>query len=218
MVATGRAGFLGHASFLTLTSKPADTSPTERGLFIREHFLCQNVPPPPPGVDTTLPVLTDEKPMTTRERLDVHLSNPACAACHRLVDPVGFGLERNDAIGRYRDKETVTIHPTADEIKRRSKTKPTNYELQIVASGFVQGLSDAAFTSPRELGTLLAKEPACQRCIVKQLFRYATGRTETVQDQPILDAALGDFRASRFRFRELIIAIATSPSFLGGSE
>ena len=108
---SGRAGILGHASFLTLTSKPADTSPTERGLFVREHFLCQHVPPPPPGVNTTLPALTDEKPMAVRQRLDVHLSNPACAACHRLVDPIGFGLEHFDAIGKFRAKRSG-YHPS----------------------------------------------------------------------------------------------------------
>ena len=70
--AASRAGVLGHAGFLTLTGNPNETSPTARGLFVREHFLCQHVPPPPPGVDTNLPAVTAEKPMTTRERLAMH--------------------------------------------------------------------------------------------------------------------------------------------------
>ena len=82
-----RAGVLGQATFLSVTGKPADSSPTERGLFIREHFLCQIVPPPPPGVNTTLPPLTDEKPLNNRQRLQAHLANPTCAGCHRLIDP-----------------------------------------------------------------------------------------------------------------------------------
>src|SRR5205823_13139336 len=98
---SARAGVLGQGTFLALTSNPADTSPTERGLFIREHFLCQIVPPPPAGVNTTLPPVTDEKPLTTRQRLQIHLSNPTCASCHTLVDGIGFGLENFDAIGKF---------------------------------------------------------------------------------------------------------------------
>ncbi len=213
---SGRAGILGQATFLTLTSKPVDTSPTERGLFIREHFLCQIVPPPPPGIDTTLAALTDEKPMTTRQRLAVHLTNPACAGCHQLVDPIGFGFEAFDAIGRGRQKEVVTIYPTQDELVRRVKTKPAEHRLSIDSSGRVEGWPEPAFSSPRELGAKLAANPACQRCVVRQLFRWAAGRRETAADQEAIAAAFERFRASQFRFRELIIAIVTSPRFHGG--
>jgi hypothetical protein len=187
-------------------------------LFVREHFLCQQVPPPPPGVDTTLPALTDEKPMAVRQRLDVHLSNAACAACHRLVDPIGFGLEHFDAVGRYRQKEVVTIHPTLDEMQRKVKTKPTEYALEIDPAGVIQGIDGAKFSSPRELGHILAQNAGCQRCVVKQLFRYATGRRETEADQDTISSALEQFRRSQFRFKELIIAIATSRAVLGGPE
>ncbi|MGH9657987.1 MAG: DUF1592 domain-containing protein [Bryobacteraceae bacterium] len=213
--AAGRAGILGQATFLTLTSKPADTSPTERGLFIREHFLCQVIPPPPPGVNTNLAPLTDDRPMTNRERLAVHLESAACSGCHRLVDPIGFGFENYDAIGRFRDKQIVTIYPTADEIKNRIKTKPTEHRLAIDTTAFIQGLADSKFATPQEAGRLVARDPACHRCLVKQLFRYALGRPETAADQPAIDAALARFRDSQFRFQELIIAIVTSEPFLG---
>lgn len=212
---SGRAGFLGQASFLTVTSKPADTSPTERGLFVREHFLCQTVPPPPPGVDTTLPALSDDRPMTTRERLAVHLSNPACAGCHLLVDNIGFGFEHYDAIGRFREHQTVTIFPTQDELRRKVKTKPSEYSLPIDATGNIQGLSNSAFSSPAELGRYLANDAGCQKCVVKQLFRYALGRTETDADQASIERAFELFRDSRFQIKELIIAIVSSESFLG---
>src|SRR5580704_4481107 len=120
-----RAGVLGEGTYLAVTSKPADTSPTERGLFVREHFLCQIVPPPPAGVNTSLPPVTDEKPSSTRERLQAHLSNPTCASCHMLVDSIGFGLEKFDAIGKFRQQQEITIYPTTDELKTRKKTKPT---------------------------------------------------------------------------------------------
>jgi hypothetical protein len=205
-----RAGVVGEAGFLTVTSKPAETSPTERGLFVREHFLCQIVPPPPAGVNTTLPPVTDEKPQTTRERLQIHLSNPTCAGCHTLVDSIGFGLEKFDAIGKFRDQQEITIYPTADELKSHKKTKPTDYKLPIDAVGTVRGLKDSEFRTPRELGLRLAAEPVCQRCIVKQLFRYANGRSEEPQDQPAIEQAYERFRDSQFRFRELIISIAES--------
>ena len=212
---SGRAGFLSQASFLTVTSKPADTSPTERGLFVREHFLCQTVPPPPPGVDTTLPALSDDRPMTTRERLAVHLSNPACAGCHLLVDNIGFGFEHYDAIGRFREHQTVTIFPTQDERRRKVKTKPSEYNLPIDATGNIQGLNGSEFSSPAELGRYLANDAGCQKCVVKQLFRYALGRTETDADLPSIERAFERFRDSRFQVKELIISIVSSESFLG---
>ena len=215
---SGRAGVLGQASFLTVTSKPGESSPTERGLFLREHFLCQIVPPPPPGVNTTLPPVTDEKPATNREQLEMHLTNSACAGCHRLIDPIGFGFERYDAIGRSRDKQLVRIFPTADEQRTKRKTEPTEYRLPIDASGHIQGLTAAAFSTPREAGEILAAEPVCQRCVVKQLFRYAVGRKEAEADQAAIDEAYERFRDSRFHFRELIIAIATSEPFGAGGD
>ncbi len=88
-----RAGILGQASFLTMTSKPGETSPTVRGLFVREHMLCETIPDPPPDATATLPPLTEDKPLANRDLLGVHLTNPTCAGCHNLIDPVGFGLE-----------------------------------------------------------------------------------------------------------------------------
>ena len=213
-----RAGVLGQGTFLTLTSKPADSSPTARGLFVREHFLCQAVPPPPPGVNAALPPLTDAKPMTNRERLAVHLSNEACASCHRLIDPIGYGFEHFDAIGRYRATHDVKIPPTRDEQKRKLKTETTEYQLEIDSSAEVVGVAGSEFSSPKELGQVLAKDEGCQKCVVKQLFRYALGRPETLADRRAIDGALETFRDSRYRFRELIISIVTSEPFLGGTS
>ena len=102
---------LGHVTFLVVTSKPAETSPTERGLFIRNHFLGQEVPAPPPGVNTALPEITEDKPMTNRERLAIHLNSESCAACHRLIDPIGFGFEQYDAIGAFHQSSSPTDSP-----------------------------------------------------------------------------------------------------------
>jgi hypothetical protein len=213
-----RAGVLGEGTFLTLTSKPEETSPTERGLFVREHFLCQIVPPPPPGVNTTLPPPTDAKPMTNRQRLEAHLANQTCSGCHRLIDPIGFGFEHYDAVGHYREQQVVTIFPTFDEVKHNIKTKPTEHKLPLDTAAFVRGIPNSEFASPRALGRILAAEPACQKCVVKQLFRYAVGRPETAADAPVIEGALKAFQDSQFRFQKLIIAIVISEPFLGAGS
>ncbi len=209
-----RAGVLGHASFLTVTSKPAETAPTERGLFVREHFLCQMVPPPPPGVSTTLPVISDEKPITNRERLAGHLSSPTCASCHRLVDPIGFGFEQFDAIGRYREKQIALVYPPVDTTKKNVRRDGVPVAISVDTRATILGLPNSDFSNPAEAGRILAATPACQRCVVKQFFRYATGRAETEADRPHLDEAYDRFVKSGFRFRELMLAVVTSRPFL----
>ena len=154
--------------------------------------------------------------MTNRERLAVHLSSDTCSGCHRLVDPIGFGFEKFDAIGRFRDKQVIMIYPTFDELKTKKKTKPTELRVDIDTSAFIRGVPGSEFAAPGEAGRILAKDPGCQKCVVKQLFRYAMGRPETEADQPAIEAALAEFRGSQFRFRNLIISIVTSRPFLEG--
>ena len=209
---------LGQATFLSVTGKPADSSPTERGLFIREHFLCQIVPPPPPGVNTTLPPLTDEKPLNNRQRLQVHLANPTCSGCHRLIDPIGFGFENFDAIGRFREKQMIRIYPTFDEMKNKTKTRPTEHKLDIDASGFIQGMPNSQFTLAERGGPhsrCRSRLPEVRR---QNAVPLRFGRPETEADQAAIEAALAEFRSSQFRFKNLIIAIATSKPFLGGPD
>lgn len=199
-----RAGILGQATFLALTSKPSDTSPTARGLFVREQFLCQHVPEPPPGTNTNLPPLTEDRPMTNRERLAVHLANESCARCHKLIDPIGFGFEKFDAIGARREKQKIIFAPG----RRDRDQSARSVELAIDTAGAIAGIEKSEFASPKELGSVLAATPQCQECVVKQLFRYATGREETPADRPIVDTVYREFRDSNFRFKELMISIA----------
>ncbi len=202
---SGRAGVLGHGSFLVATSKPAETSPTERGLFIRRQFLSHEVPAPPPGVSTSLPEITEEKPMTNRERLAIHLNSEACASCHRLIDPIGLGFEQYNPIGSFQKQMSVIVG---------SRRDGKRIELDLDTSAHIQGIANSEFSTPRELGRVLAASEASQRAVVKQLFRYALGRQETPRDEPVIDAMLGDFRNSNYRFRELIISLVTSRLFL----
>jgi hypothetical protein len=213
---SGRAGVLGHASLLTLTSKPSDTSPTERGLFIRDHFLCHDVPPPPPGVNTALPVVTDAKPMTNRERLGVHLNSEACASCHRLIDPIGLGFEQYDAIGAFREQLTLSFRSEYEDDDGDQRPERIEVNLPLDTTAHVQGIEGSEFATPKELGRILAADSGCQKCIVKKMFRYAFGREETVADQPAIEGILKAFQDSGFHFRELIVALVASKPFLEG--
>ena len=209
---SGRSGVLGHGSFLVLTSKPAETSPTARGLFVRNHFLGQEIPPPPAGVNTVLPNVTEDTPLTNRQRLDIHLNSESCSGCHRLIDPIGLGFEQYNAIGVFQEKMVLQFPGARGDAARGRR--PTIKEVDVDPSGYIQGIEDSAFSTPRELGRLLARSKTCQKAIVKQLFRYAFGRQETENDRPEIDAMFAKFRDSGFRFRELIVALVTSELFL----
>lgn len=200
-------GVLGHASFLSLTSKPADTSITARGLFVREHILCQQVPQPPPGVNTNLPVGDEGKPLGNREKLQVHLVNPSCASCHNLIDPIGYGLEKFDGAGAWREKARVDV----PKYNRREETKTV--EVPIDNSGWVTGIDRSEFRSPRELGPILAANPQCQECVVKQYFRYAMGRHETAADRPVIERVVSRFRQSGFRFQDMMVELVRWTEF-----
>src|SRR3989441_7474741 len=96
-----RYGLLGQASILTVTSYPNRTAPTIRGKWVLEQLLGSPPPPPPPNVPSLKDDATTQK-MTMRQRMEQHRVNPTCAACHRLMDPVGFALENYDGLGGWR--------------------------------------------------------------------------------------------------------------------
>jgi hypothetical protein len=206
-----RAGLLGQALFLALSAKPDDTSITGRGLFVREQFLCQHVPPPPAGVNTNLAASTEAHPQTNRDRMSEHVSNAVCATCHNLIDPIGIGFEKFDAVGARRDKYELRFYGGHGGGRQPPKT----VSLTMDTNGFVAGIPDSHFSSPRELGAVLSKTPLCQECMVKQYFRYAAGRMETPADHTVIQQAVEHFRNSQFRFQELIIAIARGREFPG---
>ncbi|PWT86858.1 MAG: hypothetical protein C5B56_11765 [Proteobacteria bacterium] len=206
-----RAGLLGQTLFLAMTAKPEESSPTARGLFVREQFLCQHVPDPPPGVNTNLPPVTEAKPQTNRDRMSEHATNPSCATCHKLIDPIGFGLEKFDAVGARRDKVSLQFSRGRGEGARR--TPPKTIDLGLDTKGYVTGIPDSEFSSPAELGAVLARSAQCQECMVKQYFRYIAGRPETPADRPLIRKLLEDFRGSQFRFKELIVSVMRSREY-----
>ena len=100
-----RGGLLGMASILTVTSGPTRTSPVVRGKWVLETLLGEKVPEPPPDAGTLDAEAGENRGKTLREELAVHRRNVACAGCHSKIDPIGFGLENFDAVGRFRALE-----------------------------------------------------------------------------------------------------------------
>jgi len=210
-----RGGLMGQALFLSLSSKPEDTSITGRGLFVREQFLCQHVPPPPLGVNTNLPESTEAHPQTNRERMSAHVNNPICANCHNLIDPIGWGLEKFDAVGARRENYKLTFTAAGHGGRR---APPKSVTLPLDTTGHVTGIAGSEFTSPQELGALLAKTPQCQECLVKQYFRYAVGRMETAADGPTIKRIFEDFKNSNFNFKQLMTSLVRAREFPGAER
>ena len=139
----------------------------------------------------------------------MHTGNQVCAGCHNLIDPIGFGFEKFDAIGMRREKYKLLFYPNLTGVAGR-RAKPKEIDLELDTRGWVAGLPNSEFTSPQELGAILAKSPLCQECLVKQVFRYMSGRQDTPADRPVLSRALQAFRQSDYNFKELMVALVKS--------
>ena len=151
--------------------------------------------------------------MTARKLMTgVHAKDESCASCHRLVDPIGFGFEHFDTVGAFRETEPVRVEPTPRQERQGMKTEI--HELPIDSAGFIAGVPNSEFRSPREAGQVLAASAACHKCVAKQLFRYFFGRHETRGDAELIERAYNRFRDSGFLFRELILELVVSREFL----
>jgi hypothetical protein len=179
------------AAVLAKHSNPSETSPTLRGKLIREHFLCNVLPPPPPDVDTSPP--SPSETTSVREQAIQHMQDPNCAGCHQLMDPIGFAFEEFDAIGRIRD---VSGGQHVD-----------------ISGELVFTDVDGPFVGARELGEKLIKSEQAQRCFAQQLFRYALGRLER-STEASLDAALNAFVNADLDIQELIVALTRTDAFM----
>lgn len=185
-----RNGVLTQGSVLAVHAHPDQTSPVLRGKFVREQLLCGRLPPPPPNVATNIP--TPDPHLTTRERFDQHRKDPACAGCHDLMDPIGYGLETFDAAGLFRTTESG---------------KP------IDASGEVTGSDVGAFRDAADLAKKLGASEDVRACVATQWFRYAYGREESDADACSRDALEAAFAASGYRIRELVVALTQTAAF-----
>jgi Protein of unknown function (DUF1588)/Protein of unknown function (DUF1592)/Protein of unknown function (DUF1595)/Protein of unknown function (DUF1585)/Protein of unknown function (DUF1587) len=184
-----RAGILTTGALLTLNNRPNRTSPTIRGLFIRQRLLCGTVPPPPPGIP---PIMEDDAgpPKTIREKLELHRTNPVCAACHNSMDPIGLGMEDFDQYGRFR-----TTYDTGQTVD---------------SGGDVDG---TAFSGAKQLGQLLSEDPRVTACLAKQLYRYGSARLETDGEGATLQGLDDAFAAHGYQLRPLLLELVGSDGF-----
>ena len=187
-----RGGVLGQASILTVTSFPHRTSPVLRGRWILEELLGAEVPPPPPDV----PVLNEKdkgaKALTLRQQLEKHRSKPECANCHNRMDPLGFGLENFDPMGRWRAEQggqpidSVGVLPTGEK-----------------------------FNGPVELKKLLLENRRAEflRNLGRKMLGYALAREIKRVDMCVVQDCVQALEQGEFRSSRLLETIVTSYPF-----
>lgn len=188
-----RAGILSHGSVLAGFSKFTDTSPTQRGIFIAERLRCNEIPTPPPTVDADNPPGNADDPNACKEeRYALHNELESCAACHSLMDPIGFGLENYDMAGRFR------------------LTDDGKPDCEISGQGELPGVG--AFSGPGELAELLVESGELERCATQQYLQFALGH-QVQEADPLLDHVADDFATNNYDFLQMMANLAGNDAF-----
>ncbi|HTA41402.1 MAG TPA: DUF1592 domain-containing protein [Bryobacteraceae bacterium] len=186
-----RRGLLGKGSMLIVTSYPTRTSPVLRGKWILENIMGTPPPAPPPNVPALKENDEGGKVTTVRERLEEHRKNPACATCHRVMDPLGFSLDNFDAVGAWRTKENGL---------------PIDATGQLADGTKINGIQD--------LRAALLKHPErFVDTLTEKLMTYALGRGLEYYDMPVVRAIARDAANNDYRFSSIVMGIVKSPAF-----
>lgn len=195
-----RAGVLSLGALMAINAHEDQASPVHRGQMVREQFLCTPLPPPPPGLVIEAP--EPDPNATTRERFAQHSEDAACVGCHTLIDPIGFGFENFDGLGRFREEENGQPVDSLGELTATDVNGPFN--------GVV------------ELANKLASSEQVKECYATQWFRFAYGRGETDADSCVLDNLTTGFTTTGGDIKELLVALTQTDAFLfrpaGGSQ
>jgi hypothetical protein len=182
-----RGGLLAHGAVLATTSYPDRTSPVLRGKWLLNNVLGLPVPPPPPGLNTTLDSKPGARFASIRERLAEHRGNPSCNSCHATIDPIGFALENFDVIGAWR---------TIDR-----EGRPVDSVGTTAAGVEVNGLAG--------LRALLLDDPEqFPRTVTEKLLAYALGRPLEHHDRPVVRRIVRNAAPRNYRWSSLILGIA----------
>lgn len=190
-----RGGLLGMAAILAMGSNGQHTSPVERGAWVLRHLLHNPPPPAPPNV----PQLSrlEGKPLSPRERLAAHMEEAQCASCHRKIDPIGFGLENFNAVGKWRE---------VDHDPKAKKDWPID-----PAGAFHNGPAFKDYSELRDL--IAAKSEDFAHSFTEALIEYALGRPYGFTDQSLTDAVVRKAKAKDFALRDFILALVTRSEF-----
>jgi hypothetical protein len=186
-----RGGLLGHGSILLVTSFANRTSPVLRGKWLLENFLNYSPPPPPPDVPDLPPAAKGAQARTVRERVEQHRANPVCAACHNVMDPLGFALENYDAIGRYR---------ASDDGRPIDASGVTPDGVKFEGLAGLRGVME----NRREDFVSTAAE---------KLLIYALGRGVEYYDQPAIRKIVRDAAPGDYKWSSIIVGITKSVPF-----
>ena len=189
-----RRGILGQGSILMQTAVADRTSPVQRGKWIMETLLGSPPPPPPPNVpafDETKSATATGKTLSVRERMEEHRKNPACASCHRVIDPIGLALENFDTIGAWRIKDNGVDVDTSGTLYDGTK-----------------------ISGPDDLRqALLARSEPVIRNFTDNLMSYALGRRIEYYDQPTIRAIVKKAAVGGNKFSSFVLGVVNSPAF-----
>jgi hypothetical protein len=176
---------------LTVTSNPTRTSPVKRGKWVLEQIFGTPPPPPPPGVGE---LEEEKKGVLTgnlRQKMEQHRKNAICASCHARMDPIGFGLENYDAIGRWRSDDNGTPIDASGDLPDGKK-----------------------FNGPMELKNILkAKKNLFVRSLSEKMLTYALGRGLETYDKCEVDKIAQKLTKNEYRFSALVTAVVESEPF-----
>jgi hypothetical protein len=187
-----RRGLLGKGGIELVTSVSDRTSPVQRGKWVMTNILGIVPPDPPPNI----PPLKDaasgsSAPQTMRQLMEAHRANPACAGCHKMMDPIGFALENFDGIGKWRTKDAGQNVDASSQLTDGTK---------------IVGVVDLR-------NALLGYSPQFARVVTEKLLTYALGRGVEYQDMPVVRAIVRDAARNNYRFSTLIEGIVNSQPF-----
>ncbi len=186
-----RRGLLGQGSILATTSHAERTSPVLRGKWILENIVGAAVPPPPPDVPVLKPTADGEKPKTMREQMAEHRANPACATCHKVMDPIGFAMENFDAVGAWRTREPGGPIDASGNLADGTKIDG------------VVSLRKALVSHPDQFVDTLTEK----------LLTYALGRGLSYNDMPVVRGIVRDSAQQNYRFTSIVLGIVRSAPF-----
>jgi hypothetical protein len=188
----GRHGIVTHPALMALLARPAESFPIARGLFVLRSLLCMDVPPPPAGLIPQLPAIQDG--LSTRHRLEAHVTDPACSACHKVFDPLGLALESFDEVGRYR---TIDHGAPVDT----SATIALNSDL------------DGSFNQGDDFLARMTSSVSVRSCFSRQVLEFALSRQSVdPADACSLDAVARSFAPSG-DLKQLVASVASSDAF-----
>lgn len=193
-----RRGILSLPGVLSYHASDVSSNPVERGLLVRRQLLCQVTPPPPPAAAMTNPIDSTDAKTTTRQKFEAHEQDPACSGCHLSFDPIGYGFEQMDGIGRFRSMENG---------------------LQVDSSGSLTRTDvDGAFVGPAQLSMKLAQSQMAQTCMVNHFFSFAQTRATTDADTCVIQTWANKFQAAGGHIKDLIGSYVVDPNFVNRKD